>query len=147
MSDAGDYRPLRHLRRWLWCGRLGIVAIVVLSLVPMPDMPSPVEHSDKLEHLLGYFGLTAWYAQLVAHRGRLALYALGYVALGIAIELAQGLTSWRSADWHDLGADAVGIAAGYALAFTPLRHLLERFERQVGWRLRKKASPRKKGPE
>ena len=128
MSADARYRPLRHLSRWLWLGRLGIAVIVVGSLVPMPDVPSPIEHGDKLEHLLGYFGITAWYAQLVPDRRRLALYALGFLALGVAIELLQGLTSWRSADWNDLAADAVGVAAGWAVALTPLRRALSWYE-------------------
>ena len=140
MSADARYRPLRHLSRWLWLGRLGIAVIVVGSLIPMPDVPSPIEHGDKLEHLLGYFGITAWYAQLVPDRGRLALYALAFLALGMAIELLQGLTSWRSADWNDLVADAIGVAAGWLLALTPLRHVLARFEQRL-------ASARSRSPD
>ena len=37
-------------------------------------------------------------------------------AYGILIELCQGLISYRSAEWPDLGADVVGIAVGLSIA-------------------------------
>src|SRR3546814_12746123 len=55
--------------------------------------------------------------------------ALGLLALGIAIELAQyAFTSSRSMDPRDVLADALGVAAGFAVALTPLRDLLLRLD-------------------
>jgi VanZ family protein len=130
VSDtATAYLPLPHLHWWLRVGRLGLAAVVVLSLVPSPEIAVSVEGLDKLEHGLVWLAATTWYAQLLASRRRLALYAIGFLALGCAIELAQGLTPWRSADWRDLVADAIGVGLGYALAFTPVRRVLSRVDR------------------
>ena len=49
--------------------------------------------------------------------------------LGAGIEVAQGFTTWREANWSDLGANLVGVAAGSVLYATPLRHALARFDR------------------
>lgn len=128
-APASFFRPLPRLRTWRLLGALAIVLTIVLSLVPMPPSPVHVEGGDKIEHLLGYFGLAAWHVQLVANARALAWCALGLVLLGAGIEVAQGFTTWREADWSDLGANLAGVAAGSALYATPLRHVLARFDR------------------
>ena len=122
------YRPLRRLATWRVLGALAIVLTILLSLVPMPKPPVHIEHSDKLEHFLTYFLLAAWYAQLVAHRRALAWHAVGLALLGAAIEIAQGLTTWRQPDWLDLGANLLGVAAGSLVYATPLRNVLARLD-------------------
>jgi VanZ family protein len=42
--------------------------------------------------------------------------ALGLLAFGVLIEIAQRAVGYRTADLLDLGADLVGIAAGLAIA-------------------------------
>lgn len=123
-----SYRPLRRLATWRVLGALAIVLTILLSLVPMPKPPVHIEHSDKLEHFLTYFGLAAWYAQLVAHRQAMAWRAAGLALLGAGIEIAQGYTSWRQPDWWDLGANLLGVAAGSLVYATPLRNVLARFD-------------------
>jgi VanZ family protein len=125
-------RPLPHLALWRWLGRLALAATVVVCLIPLPKSPIHVEGGDKLEHALGWLLITLWYAQLtVTHRALLAR-ACGFVALGAAIELAQSLTGWRSADPADLVANFVGVATGVALGLTPLRAVLARWDRRTG---------------
>ena len=121
-------RPLRHARLWLALARSAVVATVVVSLLPMPDLGVRVEQGDKLGHLAWYFVLTLAYAQLVASRAALLVRAAGLLALGVAIELAQALTGWRTGDWRDLVANALGVAGGVALGLTPARDWLARVE-------------------
>ena len=47
--------------------------------------------------------------------------AIALLAFGGAIELAQAATGWRYGEWSDWLADAVGLAAGSALAAHPRR--------------------------
>ena len=122
-------RPLPHLALWRWLGRLALAAIVVVCLVPMPPSPIPIEGSDKLEHALGWFLVTLWYAQLAAVPRALLARACGFLALGAAIELAQSLTWWRSADPWDLAANAAGVALGIVIGSTPARGILARLDR------------------
>jgi VanZ family protein len=49
--------------------------------------------------------------------------AIALLAFGGAIELAQAATGWRYGEWSDWLADAVGLAAGWALAWHPRRLL------------------------
>lgn len=124
------WRALRWLSWWIVLGRIGIVLTIVLSLVPLPDTGLRIEQGDKYGHALVWFLLTAWYGQLCAPRRALALRALAFVALGGAIELAQGLTDFRSCDWRDFAADTLGVVAGYALSRTRAANALSWIERR-----------------
>ena len=52
----------------------------------------------------------------LAYPRRVGLLAASLLVFGGAIELAQAATGWRSGDWADWLADAVGLIAGLALA-------------------------------
>ena len=102
-------------RRWRVVFWLAVVAGVVLALWPHPVPHEPrFPGADKVEHALS-FALLVWIGWRAGFRSALAL-AVGLLALGGAIELAQGLTATRSAEWFDWLADAVGIALGWAVA-------------------------------
>lgn len=109
---------------------LAIGAVVVLSLTPPPPVSVP-RGFDKLEHLVGYALLSAGAVLLFGRRGAQLGAALGLVAMGIALEFAQaGLTETRTADVADAAANALGVAAGFALSCTRAADWLERFDRR-----------------
>src|SRR3546814_14358103 len=69
----------------------------IVCLVPAPELPTVPRGFDKVEHFLAFFLLAASAVQLYATRRALWCAALGLLALGIAIELAQfAFTSSRS---------------------------------------------------
>jgi len=113
---ANDDRP--HLRwrvQWLALGWAMAAAIVWLSLTPSPPHLD-IEQGDKLGHLAAYGALMFWFCQLYpARRARLG-YALGFVAMGIAIEFIQRATGYRSFEVWDMIADAAGVLLGWLLA-------------------------------
>jgi len=112
---------------WYGFGALLLLLVAILSLIPAPDTGV----NDKLSHLLTYFLLGGWFGVLAANRPVLAWTFAGLVAYGGAIELLQGTTDYRFAEWADLLADAVGTGLGLALYFTPLRQLLLFVDRQL----------------
>src|SRR5690606_40793145 len=71
-------KPLRYPRAWcaLWC--LAIAVVVVASLAPGPQLPSP-PGSDKLHHFAAYFVLAASAVQLFARWPSLLGAGLGLV--------------------------------------------------------------------
>ncbi|AMR78132.1 VanZ family protein [Cupriavidus nantongensis] len=87
-------------------------AVLALSLMP-PTQPLPTTGWDKANHALGFALLGLLGARAYAARGW-PLW-LGLVAYGGVIELLQGQTGYREADWLDLLADTVGVAAALAL--------------------------------
>ena len=126
MAATQLLKPLRWPRAWLALWWLAVLGTVVVGLIPPPPIPLP-EYSDKVEHFLAYFLLAASAVQIYQRRAALVWAAVGLVALGIGIEFAQGaLTVNRMADPMDALANSVGVLAGMAIVFTPLRDLLLR---------------------
>lgn len=86
------------------------LAVVVWGeLTPHPPRIETMS-SDKLLHFLAYFGL-AGIAVAALGRRRLVAIVLGLIALGGALEIAQGLTG-RDAEWLDEAANSFGAAMG-----------------------------------
>ncbi|MDA8129573.1 MAG: VanZ family protein [Betaproteobacteria bacterium] len=99
-------------RLWRGVGWLGVIAALVLSLIP--PVVNEAGHTDKIVHLSGYAVLMFWWAQLiVARRWRLAL---AVVLFGGAIELLQGLTPDRDPDIFDALTNAAGVVVGWFAA-------------------------------
>jgi VanZ family protein len=122
-------RPLR--RPWLWLGVwiAMLVAVVVLSLVPPPDLQVPLpDNADKVEHLLAYAALAFAGLQLFGSRAALVWMAIGLVTLGVGLEIAQGalVPAVRRMDWLDAVANTLGVFLGMAPLRTQLATLLLR---------------------
>lgn len=117
-------KPLRRQGFWLglWCA--AVLTVIVVCLIPPPELNLP-QNSDKVEHLLAYFVLSASAVQLFGRRRALCWVAAGLVAMGVGIEWAQGaLTATRMADPMDALANASGVLIGMLTVLTPLRDVL-----------------------
>jgi VanZ family protein len=130
-SVSAALKPLRRPRLWLGLWIAAIVALIVVCLIPLDSLPPLPDNSDKLEHLFGYSALSAAAVQLFGSRRALSLAALGLVALGIGVEIAQGFTAYRSSDPADALANTLGVLLGMATALTPWRDLLLRVEKKL----------------
>jgi len=96
-----------------------LAVIFVASLLPPDNLPSG--GNDKLQHFFSYSLLT-WVFVLVFHPNsnkRRFILIIQLIAFGGMIELLQGLTSYRSAEWLDLLANCMGIL--FAVLLTPLK--------------------------
>ena len=121
-------KPLRRPQLWLGLWWLAIVLGVAISLAPAPSVAAP-QGSDKLVHFLCYGALAVGAVQLFATRAALLRAAVGLVALGVALELAQeALTSTRMLDPRDAVANTLGVLLGLLVARTPLRDVLSRVD-------------------
>ncbi|RDK11009.1 VanZ family protein [Cupriavidus lacunae] len=108
MISLPTLTPLRWRLLFWGCA----AAVLVLSLLP-PSQPLPTTGWDKANHMLAFAVLGVLGRRAYAGRGWAVL--LGLVAYGGLIELLQGQTGYREADWLDLLADCIGLAAGMAL--------------------------------
>jgi len=108
-------------RRWRWLFGALLLAVAALALMPAPPDSAGLGW-DKLNHLAA-FGALALCAVLGWRHQRSAMLAvlLALLAYGGAIELLQSQVPNRQAEWGDLLADALGIAAGALLALAWLR--------------------------
>lgn len=86
---------------------LAILAITALALIPAPEMPLG-SGWDKLDHWSAFFILSLLAAHAFPQRQFWQI-ASALVTYGIAIEIAQYFTGYRSADIMDVVADSIGI--------------------------------------
>ncbi|WP_426042664.1 hypothetical protein [Brevundimonas sp. TWP2-3-4b1] len=97
------------------------VGLTGLLLGPFQGLEQAFHLTDKEAHALAFFGVTLGLFA-IAPRFRRTDLALGALAFGVLIELAQGLTG-RSVSLIDLMADGVGILAALAPGMVErLRH-------------------------
>ena len=124
LPGSGALKPLRRPQLWLGLWWLAILLGLAISLVPPPAVDAP-RGSDKLVHLLCYGALAVGAVQLFATRAALLRVAVGLVALGVALELAQeAFTQSRMLDPRDAAANTLGVLLGLLVARTPLRDVL-----------------------
>jgi VanZ family protein len=103
--------------------------VVVLSLMPVPDLGELPSGSDKLEHFLAYAALAAGAVQLYPRWSSLLSVGIALVLMGIGLEYAQGaLTEYRAMDRLDAFANTLGVIAGLGTQLTPWRDLLLRLD-------------------
>lgn len=115
-------------------------AIVLLSLLPVPDVRVTVEVPlmDKWAHMVMYGVLTLviWLEYIRAHRqmrGRrlLLLAFLAPIAMGGVLELMQAyLTTCRSGEWLDFVANSIGAVVGAGCGLLASRLWERSFGRQ-----------------
>ena len=104
------------ISRWRWL--LAGLAVMVSWLALSPAPPDGLDTGwDKLNHA-GAFAVLTVVSIFAFARSQRNLWRLlvGLLCYGAAIEVAQSFTPTRSAEWGDLLADLIGMAAGAMLA-------------------------------
>lgn len=126
-------QTLRFFGWWL-AGGIALVALIVAGTLAPPAAAPAFTISDKLLHFGGYLLLALWFAGLVERYRYLAV-GVALIALGGGLEVLQALMGYgRTADWWDLSANTLGVAAGLALAQAGLGSWMLAIERGFGGR-------------
>jgi VanZ family protein len=115
LHRAPAHPPLVFRTFWLACGWALVALVIYLSLTPQP-LQLNVEAGDKFGHALAYLTLMSWFANLYENRPRRAQLAVGFVAMGIALEFVQRWTGYRTFEVADMAAGATGVVLGWILA-------------------------------
>ena len=123
--------PVENLRTvWLIFGWMLVGAVIFISLMPEPpDMG--VQGGDKAGHFLAYGLLMLWFVQVYPMKRWWRL-AVGFVALGVLLEVLQGLSGQRSFEYADMLANSVGVVLGWLLGNTYFGSFFTTLERWVG---------------
>ena len=88
--------------------------ITILALMPWTqELPKPFRWSDKLNHFAAFVALS--WSLLAAYPLKATQAWFGLVAYGAVIEGIQFYLPWRSAEWADLGVDALAALVGILL--------------------------------
>lgn len=88
----------------------GIMVAGVLAGCLLPNEWLPPLPNDKFMHFAAYAVLTLLAARIAAGWGAFALWSVGLLAAGLAVECLQQLVPGRGFSWPDQVANAAGIA-------------------------------------
>lgn len=122
---------LRFMPLWLTVGFLLIAFVMVASLMRNPPTVVSFRACDKVYHITAYFCLTFWFCQIYTQkRVRWAL-GFAFAMLGVGLEFLQGLTDYRTFEYADMAANALGVVCGLIAAQTPLARTLLAVERYI----------------
>jgi len=121
---------LRHRNLWLACGAAFVLFVIYESVTPAP-LNAPTLEGFKSGHILAYFWITFWFAQIWRTPGQRATTAIAFTLMGIALEYVQRATGYRDFAYADMWDDGIGAAAGFAAAFTVLGRALGALDRRI----------------
>lgn len=134
--------PLQYAPRWRTASILLLLAVLLAAIMPAvwfwPDRVKIVSWLgafDKWVHAATFAALAVWFAGQYRARSywRIAIGLLGY---GLLIELCQRMVRYRTAEWSDIAADAIGIIIGLTIATYGTGGWSVRFE---SWLINKRA--------
>ncbi|UCF19448.1 MAG: VanZ family protein [Gemmatimonadota bacterium] len=120
-----------HRRRLLIA--IYFVALLAVTLAPIPGSTYAPALTDKLVHCLLFGGLALLLHWNLVHQsgiGRVCTATLLSVLAAGAIELLQGALPYRASDVWDLIAGAVGAVAGALTGHVAFRESIERGGRE-----------------
>ncbi len=127
--------PLRFRTGWLGIGWCLVIVVIVSSLAsppPATDSLFMLPHGDKIGHGFAYLVLMGWFAQIYhTPKSRLG-YLIGFILLGVALEILQGLGGVREADWRDAMANSVGVVLAWQVTKKRWGEVLVWVERRYG---------------
>lgn len=110
--------PLRYAVRWQLASFLMLTTVLAAALMPAfwlwsdkAQALSWFENFDKWLHGITFLVLSIWFSGLY-RKGAYGKLGLGLLAFGLFIEACQAMVSYRTADWIDVAADAIGIIIG-----------------------------------
>ncbi|MBT8141762.1 MAG: hypothetical protein HKN88_08875 [Gammaproteobacteria bacterium] len=120
---------LKYRYVWIILGLLLTGTITYLSLIPLRT-EVPFGLSDKVVHFVIYFTVTIWFVGIVQQRF-FWLLGLVFFVFSYAIEVLQGMTTYRRFEWSDLLANGVGIAVALLLGMLLFKGWCQWFESTV----------------
>ena len=131
-SDSDSEPGLRYRKIWLIIG-WGLVALVVFLSVTSfpPQIDIDIVFLDKLEHFFAYSVLMGWFGQFYHSTKARMVWFASFVAMGIFLEIIQGLGGVRYFEYADMAANATGALIGWVLTRGGGGHLLRRFEQRL----------------
>ena len=124
-------RELKLKPLWLAIGFAMVCFVIYSSLTTSPPVPVNFQLSDKLMHLLGYFGLMGWFLQIYQNKKMQFFLAVVFISMGISLEFLQDLGGVRFFEVNDMLANSAGVLLAWSLVKTPFPRLLQFFESKV----------------
>jgi len=112
---------LRYARRWQVASLTLLLLVLAATLMPAVwfwddrfKAMSWFDGVDKWFHGVTFLVLSVWFTGLYRKRSYWKI-GIGLLLFGLIIEACQRIVSYRTAEWLDVGADAVGIILGLVI--------------------------------
>ena len=123
----------RYQKLWLVIGYVLVSTVIYLSVSSNPPDPGiDVPYFDKIGHTLAYFILMGWFAQLYHLKKQRIIYALGFVAMGVAMEYVQSFDPARMAEFADMMANTSGVVVALLITrMSAFRLILQKVENYI----------------
>lgn len=111
-----------------------IVYTFIVSYLSLTPIDSELDFTlwDKAAHTIAYLGFSLLSYLVVRGHHQFLILLMTCFLYGVAIELLQGLTSYRMASWLDQVANTVGLLIGYLVSVV-LAYLCPSFQGKI-WR-------------
>jgi hypothetical protein len=122
---------LHYQACWRRLALFGLGLLILLSLLPLAQ-PVDITHADKWAHWLAWTFVMLWYGSAWPQARLPCLLYL--FAVGVLIELLQGLVPWRRMELYDLLANLAGLVTAQLLLLTPLQFLMARVDAHLAQR-------------
>ncbi|TCV81292.1 VanZ family protein [Sulfurirhabdus autotrophica] len=122
---------LKYRNFWLFMGFVWIALDIYLSLMHNPPQILDVHMADKIEHFAAYALLMFWFCQIFWEFSRQLKVAIALAALGVSMEIVQGMEGFRVFEYADMLANTIGVLIGWGVGKTVLKHTLCQFERVI----------------
>lgn len=117
--ERAGMRSLRLAGLWQAVGWVYVFVVISFSLSPSPpDLLTEFQGADKLIHLSVYGIMMLWFGCIYLPGPRLVHFAVAFILLGIALDLVQGATDYRTMELLDMVSNACGVCLGGLLAKT-----------------------------
>jgi VanZ family protein len=116
-------KTLRYKNIWLILGLAMIAFVVYETLTSSPIKPG-FKVSDKILHIVGYFGMMAWFIQIFQLRKQQAVLAAAFICMGVMLEFIQGWSGVRQYEIADMLANTTGVIIAWTLAITRFSNIL-----------------------
>ncbi|MCK4705572.1 MAG: VanZ family protein [Gammaproteobacteria bacterium] len=123
----------RYHKHWLVIGYALVTLVIYLSVTSTPPLADiEIPYFDKVGHLLAYFAMMAWFAQLYHTKKQRVIYAFSFIALGIAIEFVQSFDPARMTEFADMVANTSGVVIAILITrISAFRLILKRIETYI----------------
>lgn len=123
----------RFQKLWLAIGYTLVTLVIYLSVTSNPPDPGiDVPFFDKIAHTLAYFAMMGWFAQIYHVKKQRIIYALSFIALGVALEFVQSFDPARMAEFADMVANTSGVVVAVLLTMKPaFRLILQKVETYI----------------
>lgn len=120
---------LRFRFIWLAIGYALVTLVVYLSLTSSPVDPDvKIPFADKFFHVLAYFVLMVWFAQIYHDKLQRYMMALVFIVMGVALEYLQSFDPARMSEFADMVANTTGVVLAFSLTLTKAKNCLVSLE-------------------